>query len=973
MTQLTDRNLLAGLLAVQLDFVSREQLIAALNDPGFEQDKPLERIFFESGVLPRVTMKLLQAVVAKHLQIHDNRADHSLRSLQAVDDLRQELRSDNGVDGQASGTLVPQASGVQGEPSTSEMDATKRASATSPCGHSSSAVRYEVIRLHATGGIGQVFVAQGSELKRRVALKELQDQFLDNADIHRRFVREAELTGALEHPGIVPVYGLGQYSDGRPFYAMRFIPGDSLEVAVRQFHGSSNSDFASLRFRSLLSRFVTVCQTIEYAHSQRVLHCDLKPRNIMLGKYGETLVVDWGAAKSLSEHSRCATAHGPTLVPTRHGKMESTHSGSVIGTPGYMSPEHAAGRVDELGCATDIYSLGGTLYYLLTAENLVATPTLDHDRSRRRLTDVDTREQDTQVDILPPRAIAPKTPRSLEAICLKAMALRPGDRYASAAELAADVERYLADEPVSAMSEPFRVRASRWIRRRQTFVGVIVAAVTVASIALGMLSMIVSDKNETLRTANLQLESARDAAVARRKEAEANADVAREQSKLAIHALSVSLFEAQRRLANIGGTAEIRRRMLTDVLQQLGEVSTRFISKHTVDQCTMMTLIDLADTIQRFQSSLVNLQFARDVRDERGPPSAVVTAEELCHRALMIGKQLVEADPLDPQRHLDLAKAYVALGDSQLKLGRTQQARKQYQEALRILQNQAKNAPQDVALRCLLSSSIEKTGMTEERLGKTDLALERYRELFALQQGLAADDPTDKQARRDLALAHRRLGDVYLILGPTHLARAEHEASLRTYDLLAQEAGPDDIEAQRLLSISYADMGNVLQTCGRTPNAYVCCQKSHEICGKILAADPSNIPLQRQFAKSLEQLGNLSLASDRRDEALAIQRECLKIRSSLADADPQDVQLQRDLSTSHICLGEVYLRLDRTDEALLSFEQAHSIRSSLADADPGDARKQRNLSLACERLGDVHSARVQLHDALAHYQECFRI
>src|SRR5262249_29390581 len=159
------------------------------------------------------------------------------------------------------------------------------------------AVRYEIIRLHAKGGLGEVFIALDKELHREVALKKIRPQHESDTAYLGRFVQEAEITGGLEHPGIVPVYGLGEYSDGRPCYAMRFIQGETLAEAVCKFHSGDSG----VTLRTLLGRFVAVCNAVAYAHHRGVLHRDLKPSNIMLGKYGETLVLDWGLAKPIGQ------------------------------------------------------------------------------------------------------------------------------------------------------------------------------------------------------------------------------------------------------------------------------------------------------------------------------------------------------------------------------------------------------------------------------------------------------------------------------------------------------------------------------------------------------------------------------------------------------------------------------------------------------------------------------------------------
>jgi tRNA A-37 threonylcarbamoyl transferase component Bud32 len=165
--------------------------------------------------------------------------------------------------------------------------------------------RYQKLHLHKQGGLGQVFIAVDQELSREIALKEIREQHAHDLESRLRFVREAEITGRLEHPGIVPVYGFGTHDDGRPYYAMRFIRGDSLEDAIHRFHATSSTQsqgvqsrvVKNLAFRDLIKRLIDACHAIHYAHSRGILHRDIKPANIMLGRYGETLVVDWGLAK----------------------------------------------------------------------------------------------------------------------------------------------------------------------------------------------------------------------------------------------------------------------------------------------------------------------------------------------------------------------------------------------------------------------------------------------------------------------------------------------------------------------------------------------------------------------------------------------------------------------------------------------------------------------------------------------------
>ena len=234
----------------------------------------------------------------------------------------------------------------------------------------SDGLRFRVVRPHARGGLGAVFVALDSELHREVALKQILDHHADDPASRQRFLLEAEITGGLEHPGIVPVYGLGMYGDGRPYYAMRLIRGDTLKEAIERFHGDealkNDEGLRSLELRKLLRRFLDVCNAIDYAHGRGVLHRDIKPANIVVGKYGETLVVHWGLAKATGRSD--PEAGERTLTPSSASGSVETLPGSAMGTPAYMSPEQAAGELDRLGPASDVYSLGATLYCLLTGK-----------------------------------------------------------------------------------------------------------------------------------------------------------------------------------------------------------------------------------------------------------------------------------------------------------------------------------------------------------------------------------------------------------------------------------------------------------------------------------------------------------------------------------------------------------------------------------------------------------------------------
>ena len=456
MPQLADRNLLVGILAVQMDFVTHDQLIVAMQDWLLHKSQPLEELLAARGALRADAGQLLASLVDMHLKMHGGDPEMSLAALSSVENIRADLGKLPDVELQAS---LGHVSIARRRPDAEETDAF----ATLPVGQTTSeGVRFRILRPHARGGLGEVSVARDTELNREVALKQIQSKYADDPNSRARFTLEAQITGSLEHPGIVPVYGLGTYGDGRPFYAMRFIRGDSLKEGIFTFfrtfapHFTADSAdaaamnppklparaYRSLEFRKLLGRFVDVCNAVAYAHDRGVLHRDLKPGNIMLGKYGETLVVDWGLAKAQGASSTDRTPPGGELpLNPQSGSVDPTQFGTMVGTLQYMSPEQAEGRLDLMGPGTDVFALGATLYHLLTGR-----PPYGHLAPEQLVSEVQ------KANYISPRRVNRAIPRELEAVCLKAMEKNVDRRYSSAIELADAIERYLAADNSYAIS-----------------------------------------------------------------------------------------------------------------------------------------------------------------------------------------------------------------------------------------------------------------------------------------------------------------------------------------------------------------------------------------------------------------------------------------------------------------------------------------------------------------------------------------
>jgi WD40 repeat protein len=356
---------------------------------------------------------------------------------------------------------------------------------------------YEITREIARGGMGVVFQARQMSLNRPVALKMiLAGQLAKETDV-RRFYTEAEAAANLDHPGIVPIYEVGQH-EGQHYFSMGYVEGQSLSQRLVE---------GPLPAREAAELIRRVCEAIEYAHQHGVIHRDLKPANVLLDKHGNPRVTDFGLAKKLE------------------GDSGLTGSGQIMGTPSYMPPEQTGGKRGEVGPAADVYALGATLYALVTGRPPFQAATA-----------MDTVLQVITDEPVPPRRLNASIPPDLETICLKCLEKEPGKRYASASDLAAELNRFLSGEPIVARPVGTAERAVKWVRRRPVIAALI--ALVVGTALLG-LSGIVWQWREAVAAridAQAQAKSARDnecAALAARSAAQAQAVLARNEAEFA--------------------------------------------------------------------------------------------------------------------------------------------------------------------------------------------------------------------------------------------------------------------------------------------------------------------------------------------------------------------------------------------------------------------------------------------------------
>ena len=638
--------------------------------------------------------------------------------------------------------------------------------------------RFRVLRPHATGGIGRVSIAFDEELNREVAFKEIRPELADDPRCRGRFLLEAEVTGHLEHPGIVPVYSLGHDDRGRPFYAMRFVHGTTLGDAIARFHrrdGMPGQEPAEPlpTLRPLLGRFVDACNAVAYAHSKGVLHRDLKPANLMLGPFGETLVVDWGLAKLFKESDDDSGTGGigsPSMpIEASANEDFNTRTGRAVGTLAYASPEQAAGDLERMGPAADVYSLGATLYHLLTGQMafLDRDSTLVLDRIRRG-------------DFPLPRAVLGTVARPLEAICLKAMALEPARRYSSPLELASDVERWLADASVEAYrsQERLRERLARWTRRNLATVVWMTAIAVVIAAGLTVGAWLLARERE--RADRL------------------GRDVAGNLHNVGL--LQATTGQPEEALATLGKVLFLR--------QGLARRRNDAISFVDLAE-THMGIGSIHLSARKFEVALESFQAAR----------------QLFEKAARL-----KADDFQVRR--DMARVYNNIGALFIESDRPTEAEPYHDRSLEIFEGLVKEYPDVLDLRSELSASYNNTGNLQRRIGeraekaldhkkalefykRARRSLERAIELRAEMVRLRSDNLT---YRRDLGATHYNLG---ILLENLHLL-PEAEAAYRlavAEQRVTFSRAPGVVEYRKLLCMDYANLALVQIDLGRHADA----------------------------------------------------------------------------------------------------------------------------------------------------------
>lgn len=937
-----NQDVLLALLAAITKALPRATLSTELGSWAEAAEGSLAGHLRTRGILDEELIRALEGLVSSHLRNHGGNLAASLAAWDAHG-LTREILTD--IESTAAGNTLG-ATLAESLEATLPMDA----SAESADGgqarlRNSLEERFDLIRPHASGGIGQVWVARDRELQREVALKEIQPRYAGRADQRARFLLEAEITGNLEHPGIVPVYSLGANAEGRPYYAMRFIRGESLLTAIRRFHKDRRPEQTAraekrpgsawgVEFQQLLRRFLDVCDAIDYAHSRGIIHRDLKPGNIMLGPYGETLVVDWGLAKIVGKGDIVAPQgehppddlfeHGYTPGSTQTGG--ETQPGTTIGTPSYMSPEQARGDLERLGPASDVYSLGATLYELICG----VCPF-------HGLKAVEIIARVKEGGPKPPREILPSIPPELEAICLKAMAFAPADRYLSARELALDVEHWIADEPVAASPERYLQRLSRWLRhhRTWTYAGAasLVGITAVATVALFVVDGARRDEKQA------------------RKEAESNYQIAQQAADDLLTNMSENtLFKEQ----DTFDLRSLRKELLSSALPYY----LRFVKDRGHDP--------------KSREQLANAYF------RLGEITQVIDSEQaalkLYRSAMQIWEDLGRAEPRNLELQARLADTYSALG--KLRMSESlPESLDWLNRALRIYERVAAERPLESRSQASLAACCSEIGDCHSRSSDVDRSLEFFKRARETQQRLVARHPDKIEYKKSLAETINRLGYV-------DFTRRDFPGALKTYQefqklceeiLSAVTSGPKPLNLQDLLAKSYYNIAAIYRWQEQAEPSLAAAKEAEKHWQRLVDVHGSVTAYQVDLASAFcarawaeDRLGRHELALMSADRALGILDRVIK-------AEPDNlVHLVEKARTLNL-KGMIYDDLRQSVPARTNFQEAVSLFERILGRSSGMDERKLELCTSIENVGETYTDEGNPAEGLKHYREALRL
>ncbi len=810
--------------------------------------------------------------------------------------------------------------------------------------------RYTEFTPVAEGGMGAIYLALDTDLHRQVAMKIVRagegsrgtttpfDVAPPRADddeartsfgeLRARFLREAMVTGMMEHPGVIPVYELGQTEAGVPYYTMRYVKG-------RRTLRSAMNDATSRDDRlALLEPFLKVCDTIAYAHARGILHRDLKPDNVALGEFGEVIVLDWGLAK-IRGGDRRPISSAQTVFRLKNVSSGTRTVEGVLGTPGYMSPEAAAGDLDHVDELSDVYSLGVLLFEILTG--VLPFATTDVMRWLERVVGQDAPRA---------RTVEPAVPPELDALCARALARDRLVRVESARDLATGVRAWQRASAVERENEGH-------LREAET---ALAAAEGLAGDAL-------------LR----QLDRASSAAtkLLERRPGDPRA---------------IAVFEGAKAFRERGireRESAARRRILTRVaagVLVVGTASGFFVAKVIDAKRVTAETAEVAMRAERDRADAERRRADAEAFDAKVQSTYAMGQKAIADSALKIAKTAEEkalsAETL-AKAHLSRAEAVMnvlvfQVRDSLQPLGKLDALEKVASSALEFFDQMPAESLTGESLRHK-SVALDILGDVQDDRGDHKAALETYGRALAIARRLSVEDPANQNLRHDVSVDLNKTGASLHSLEREDEALAAFDESLVILRALVKEGGPDVENHRRSLALTLSNRGDILEAKRDLEGAGTAFEEALATARTLLESAPDEIRWKALVGTMLDSRGSFEKEKGDLDAAARAYEEAVQIREAVVEADGSDVNARHAFGISAGNLGEVLEQLGRLDDALRAYEAALKAADRVVETDETNVAWVRSLAIAHERVARIHEAKKEIAQALPHRRVAFNV
>jgi len=927
-------NVLFGTLAVQYRLVTPRQLQPVAQQWADNPSRDLAEYLSDSDLISAKDAEFVSNAVERALSSHDGDSDAAIAACGGADsvfafdargstgsvqssgiDIEALLKPDASDDPSNTPTLHDESprvrSGNSDHPPKLAMTPAPKSAYVELPGDKPQAVveaedRYSFIEEYARGGMGRVLLVHDTHIGRDIALKELLPERTGSRaagatpqtnPILARFVQEARITGQLEHPAIVPVYELGYRADGTLYYTMKLVRGKTLAKALRECSG--------LRDRlGLLTHFVNLCQAIGYAHSRKVIHRDLKPGNVMVGEFGETVVIDWGLAKIKGRQDDAREAMSETLQVFRLGDdhdAAKTQAGLAMGTPAYMAPEQARGDLDEVGERSDVYALGAVLYELLTGRPPYAG------KSSREII-----EQVLTQDPIPVEAIESDAAPELVAICRRAMRREPADRYATAKDLAEEVSRFLSGSLVATYDYSTKETLQRFVKRHRAILTTAAAGLIIV-FAIGiMYNLRLLSTNAQLTESNSQEIAARLEADDARLEASAALLLAEENFQMAGEAIDRLFTDvSESEFLAAPGASPVRNKLLRGSLayyQQLADALSTKAPSPEMQQHLAEAYLRLGDV-------------AHSVGEDDEALRSYTDAQAYLAK-------LTEAEP-DNSKYLSLeARAHHELAILQEDQGRLDAALRSNQEALELRQGLTEADPENAIHKRSLADSYNNLAVLFKSQGELTEAA-RYSKLALDERKLLVSErPDDEALRTEYAVS---LGNHGLLKAEEGFADDALDSFMQA--LKMQDEFPDDPDLIEVQARTQANVANLHYDEDRFDEAERWIGSAIISFERLGTIYPAMVEYQTDLAGGLTTQGLVFRKLERFEDALEPMNAALDIRLRISEQYP-DRDIRVDLTHSHFNLGLLQIDLNQPEGSLTSFNEALRLQHQIAQESP---------------------------------------